>query len=227
MIVQGELAADGSQMAQLIVGPNDPLQLVLVGQSKGSQWMYSQGSAQYSGKDWTASLMFVKQPMQAVTIYVSDFLRKWGERMTVGAQFMAQSSDQPQPGMPSIAPMVSLAARWREKDWVATATAGAMDGSLHASYYHYIPPVQGAGTTLACCDFVWNPQLTGVQYPVAKIGFQSNFRQAIFKAQLTSEGTVAAALDQEIFPPLTFNLNGSLDHFTGIFKLGIGLTFNS
>lgn len=44
MICQGEIAADGSQMAQLILGPTDPLQFVLVGQTKGKAWMYSQGN---------------------------------------------------------------------------------------------------------------------------------------------------------------------------------------
>jgi hypothetical protein len=58
MIVQGELAADGSQMAQLILGPNDPLQLVLVGQTKGKSWVYSQGSVsrtQPHGTPFTAA----------------------------------------------------------------------------------------------------------------------------------------------------------------------------
>jgi hypothetical protein len=90
--------------------------------------------------------MFVKQPMQQATIYISDYLRKWGERMTVGAQFMASTTDVPQDGIPSVVPMVSLAARWREKDWIATGTVGPMDGSLQASYYHFIPPIQGSGT---------------------------------------------------------------------------------
>ena len=74
---------------------------------------------------------------------------------------------------------------------------------------------------------MWNPQVTGKAYPIAKIGFQANFRSAIFKTQITSEGEVASSLDQEIFPPLMLNVNGSLDHFTGIFKCGVGLTFNS
>jgi hypothetical protein len=77
------------------------------------------------------------------------YLRKWGERLTVGAQFMAHTSDQPQPGVPSIAPMVSLVTRWREKQWVATLSGGPMDGSVHASYYHFIPPIQGSGTVCA------------------------------------------------------------------------------
>jgi hypothetical protein len=44
--------------------------------------------------------------------------------------------------------------------------------------------------TMAACDFIWNPQVTGKPYPIAKLGFQANFRQAIFKGQLTSEGEV-------------------------------------
>lgn len=227
MIVQGELGADGNQMAQVIYGPNDPLLAVAVAQTKGKQWVHSQGSLQYSGTGWTGSMMFVSQPLQAVTILASDYLRKWGERLTVGTQFMAQVADIPQPGMPSIHPMMSLAARWREKEWVASGNVGLMDGSMHASYYHFIPPAEGASATLAGCEFVWDPRLTGQQYPVAKIGMQYNFRQAVFKAHISSEGEVAAALDQEIFPPLTFNINGVLDHHTGVFKSGIGLTFNS
>jgi len=226
VIATAEIGANGTEMAQLIVGPNDPLLLLLVGQSDGRSWAYTQGSAQFTGDRWSSSLTFVRQPAQDTTIYISDFLRRWGDRCTVGAQFMANVLDTPSPTATPFAkmmPLINVAGRWREKDWVATADVGLLDGTFQASYLHYIDQYSAA----AACDLILKPQITGKHYPVAKIGVQANFRNAIYKAQYTSEGEVACALDQEIFPPLMFNMNGSLDYATGALKYGVGLTFNS
>lgn len=69
IICQGELAADGSQSAQLILGPSDPLQLVLVGQSKGKQWVYSQGSVSVASHH-DGHRMYLHRPSQALAVAV-------------------------------------------------------------------------------------------------------------------------------------------------------------
>jgi len=63
---------------------------------------------------------------------------------------------------------------------------------------------------------------------IASVGYQYNFRSAIFRGQLTTHGEVSGMLEQDIFPGLLgVQFNAALDHWKGDVKFGMGMTFNS
>ncbi|VEU21603.1 DEKNAAC102407 [Brettanomyces naardenensis] len=133
-----------------------------------------------------------------------------------------------QPGMPGDA-AISLVGRYSGEKWVASAQLQAQ-GSLTAAYWRKVADNVEAGieTTLqASYQPVMNEMMMPTMQPVFEanttIGAKYEFRQSIYRGQLSSDGQASFMLEHRILPTLGLTFTASMDQFKNTSKMGCGL----
>ncbi|QPG73537.1 hypothetical protein FOA43_000848 [Brettanomyces nanus] len=133
-----------------------------------------------------------------------------------------------QPGMPGDAG-ISLVGRYNADKWIASAQLQAQ-GSLTAAFWRKVADNMEAGveTTLQAS---YQPVMTEMMVPTMQSVFEANttvgakyeFRQSIYRGQLSSDGVASFMLEHRILPTLGLTFTASIDQFKNTSKMGLGL----
>lgn len=130
---------------------------------------------------------------------------------------------------------VSYFARYNGGKWIAAAQLTAQ-GSLVASYWQKVSENVEAGVETqlsASVKPIMDPMMgvqTGYESVVdgmTTIGAKYEYRSAVFRGQLDSNGKVSAFLEKRILPTISILFSGEVDHFKQQSKLGLGLQLES
>lgn len=133
-----------------------------------------------------------------------------------------------QPGMPGDAG-ISLVGRYNNKDWIASAQLSAQ-GALTAAFWRKVAEnVEfGLETTLQAS---YQPVMNEMMVPTMQAIFDANttigakyeFRQSIYRGQLSSNGVASFMLEHRVMPTLGLTFTASVDQFKNTSKIGCGL----
>lgn len=133
-----------------------------------------------------------------------------------------------QPGMPGDAG-ISLVGRYNEEKWIASAQLQAQ-GALTAAFWRKVADNVEAGleTTISA---QYQPVMTEMMIPTMQtvfdasttIGAKYEFRQSIYRGQLSSDGKAAFMLEHRILPTLGLTFTATLDQIKNTTKMGCGL----
>ena len=133
-----------------------------------------------------------------------------------------------QPGMPGDAG-ISLVGRYNNKNWIASAQLQAQ-GALTATFWRKVSDHVEAGieTTLQASyqpvmSSMMTPTMQAVLDADTTIGAKYEFRQSIYRGQLTSNGVASFMLEHRILPTLGLTFTASIDQLKNTSKMGLGL----
>lgn len=131
---------------------------------------------------------------------------------------------------------LSYFARYNAGDWVASTQVLASQGSLIASFWRKVTDKVEAGIETqisAGMNPITDPLLGGaIGYkPVVEgqttIGAKYEYRAAIFRGQIDSNGKIATFLEKRIVPQASVLFSGEIDQFKNTSRLGLGLQLES
>ena len=106
-------------------------------------------------------------------------------------------------------------AQYDNREDVTTVSMGD-NGAFHANYARRV----NDRLTLAS-ELRFDANSRESQF---KVGYKWSLRQAQFKGTISSDGVVAATLEELISPALKLSLSGQISHFTNQYRFGIGAT---
>eukprot|EP00040_Diaphanoeca_grandis_P032224 m.194967 g.194967 ORF g.194967 m.194967 type:complete len:327 (-) comp32543_c10_seq3:816-1796(-) len=214
-VLMGSIDTSGNLVSQIVHEPLNGLTTKFSGQTQGAQWMGAQVEVGYSGSDYTSSLTFANpNPIARSGIVVATYLQKLSKSFAAGAEYVYQSAQgQEQPAL-------SGALRYRTDTNTFLAKFSPTQMNLNMSYHHKLDM-----KTVFATDLMVD---AGRNIAQANFGWQANYRTAVFKGQVTTNGEVAAMLEQDIIPQVMgISFNAVLDHFKGDAKFGLGFILNS
>lgn len=162
----------------------------------------------YTGDDFSASIKTMNPSIfdgGLTGIFIGSYLQSVTPSLALGLEGMWQRAAV------NMGPEVALsyAARYKGQDWIAAAQLLAQ-GGLQASYWKRLTDKVEAGIDV-------NLQFAGLGMGggaegVTTIGTKYDFRQSSFRAQLDSNGRVAALLEQRVAQAVQVTFYGELDH---------------
>ncbi|KAK6461618.1 eukaryotic porin-domain-containing protein [Scheffersomyces coipomensis] len=164
-------------------------------------------------------------------VAVASLLQSLTPKFAVGLE--AMFSKQPGPVPPET--LVSYVARYNAGNWIASAQIQAQ-GALVASFWRKVSDKVEAGveTQIAASLKPVNDPLLGtpIGFETAvegqtTIGAKYEYRSAVFRGQLDSNGKVGAFLEKRILPTVSILFSGEIDQFKQSSRLGLGLQFEA
>jgi mitochondrial import receptor subunit TOM40 len=106
---------------------------------------------------------------------------------------------------------MSYAARYKAKDWSASARV-LPNGGLQTTYWRRVADRLEAGVDLNL-QFQQSPYGGPMKKDgIATVGAKYDFRRSAFRAQIDSQGRVAALLEKGIAPNVRVSFFGEIDH---------------
>ncbi|XP_071450623.1 mitochondrial import receptor subunit TOM40 homolog 1 [Hetaerina americana] len=213
-VLLGDIDPSGNLNANIIHQFSNSLRAKFATQIQNSKIQAAQISADYKGKDYTASLTLGNPDIiNESGVAVAHYLQSVTERVALGAELAYQYG----PNVPGkeIA-LLSAAARYTGTDMVLSGTIGGT--GLHVCYYQRASEQLQLGVELET-----NIRL---QESVASIAYQLELPRAnlSFRGVVDSNWTVGAVLEKKLHPlPFTFAVSGMMNHPKSQFRLGCGL----
>lgn len=162
-------------------------------------------------------------------VAVASLLQSLSPKFAVGLE--AMYSKQPV-NPPDTA--VSYVARYNSGNWIASAQIQAQ-GALIASFWRKVSDHVEAGLETqvgATMKQVADPVMGTIGFePVIEgqttIGAKYEYRTAVFRGQLDSNGKVSAFLEKRILPTVSVLFSGEIDQFKKSSRLGLGLQYEA
>ena len=191
----------------------------------------------YQASDFSINLKTLNPQFSSKGVFsgvaVGSLLQSITPNLSLGLEALYSRT---QPSTPADAG-VSYLTRYvsTKKDWIFSGQLQA-NGALIASFWRKITPNVEAGieTTLQAGMIpITDPMVgtpIGVQPTVegsTTIGAKYEYRQAIFRGVLDSNGKIACFLERKILPTLSVLFCGEIDQFKQESKLGCGLQFET
>ena len=170
---------------------------------------------EYTGQDCTASLKMLNPSYLnggLTGILIGSYLQSITRKLAVGFETVWQRAALTQG--PETA--VSLCARYKSDDWIATAQFQAQ-GALNATYWRRLSDTVQAGVdmTLAVVPSPAGPFGGGLQKEGnTAVGVKYDFKTATFRAQVDSKGKIGCLLEKRVALPVMLTFAADVDHFT-------------
>ncbi|XP_046384516.1 mitochondrial import receptor subunit TOM40 homolog 1 [Ischnura elegans] len=213
-VLLGDIDPSGNLNANIIHQFSNNFRAKFATQIQNSKIQAAQMSADYKGKDYTASLTLGNPDIiNESGLVLAHYLQAVTESVALGAELAYQYG----PNVPGkeIA-LLAAGARYSANDMVWSGTLGS--GGLHACYYQRASEQLQLGVELET-----NFKLLE---SVATVAYQLELPKAnlSFRGMLDSNWTVGAVLEKKLHPlPFTFAISGMLNHPKSQFRLGCGL----
>ncbi|XP_021362582.1 mitochondrial import receptor subunit TOM40 homolog 1-like [Mizuhopecten yessoensis] len=218
-VIIGDVDASGNLNANIIHAFSQRLRSKLVSQFQDSKCTAAQGTLDYKGDDYTASLTVGNLDIiNNSGIAITQYLQTVTSRLALGGELVYQYGPQI-PGKQFT--VLSLAARISGEKWQLTGNYCPTGGAMHACYHHKVSDqLQVAAeveTSIASRE------------SVGTIGYQLEIpsTNVTFKGQLDTNWSVGGTMEKKLMPlPFTFALSG-MANFANIqkpqYRFGIGL----
>lgn len=164
-------------------------------------------------------------------VAVASLLQSLSPKLAVGIETMYSRQALSLP--PDSA--VNYFARYNAGNWIATAQLQAQ-GALVGSFWRKVTDRVEAGleTQLVASVKPITDSLMGTPIgyePVVEgqttIGAKYEYRQSVFRGQLSSAGKVAVFMEKRVLPTVSILFSGEIDHLKNSSRLGVGLQFES
>ncbi|XP_033758180.1 mitochondrial import receptor subunit TOM40 homolog 1-like [Pecten maximus] len=218
-VIIGDVDASGNLNANVIHAFSERIRTKFVSQFQDSKCAAAQGTLDYKGDDYTASLTAGNlDVINNSGIFVSQYLQRVTSRLALGAELVYQFGPQI-PGKQFT--VVSLAGRITGQRWQLTGNICPTGGAAHACYHHKISEqLQVAAeveTSLASRE------------SVGTLGYQLEIpsTNVTFKGQVDTNWSVGATMEKKLMPlPFTFALSGMANYASTQkpqYRFGIGL----
>lgn len=104
----------------------------------------------------------------------------------------------------------------RTNDNSSSGAQVATTGILSLTYFHKVNDKAHVAT-----DFLWN---LNAKEATASLGYDYHFRACRLRGSVTSDGKIAACLEEKMGPGVNLILSGELDQFKQDHKFGFGMT---
>lgn len=215
-ILIGDMDPSGNLQANIIHAPSDNLRTKMMAQIVDQKWQQVQMTADYKGKDYTASLTLGNPDLLGGTgMAVCHYLQSVTSRLSLGAELAYQAAPQIPGGHIGV---LSAVARYAGPDFCLAGSVSNA-GSLNASFYQKCSNDLYVGTELE----------TNLRMGQSKgtVGYKVDIPRAglLFRGSVDSDWEVKAVLEKKLLPiPFTLQLCGLLNHPKQSFQMGVGLT---
>jgi mitochondrial import receptor subunit TOM40 len=214
-ILIGDMDPSGNLQANIIHAPTDNLRTKMMVAIQENKWQSLQLTADYKGKDYTASLTTANPDLFSGTgMGVAHYLQSVTPSLALGAELAYQASPQIPGGHIGV---LSCLARYAGPDFSISGTISNA-GSLHACFYQKCSSDLSVGTELET-----NLRMGS---SVATVGYKVDMPRAglVFKGAVNSDWEVKAVLEKKLLPiPFTLALCGIINHPKQSFQMGAGL----
>jgi mitochondrial import receptor subunit TOM40 len=167
----------------------------------------------YTGADFTASVKGMNPNILEgglTGIFIGDYLQSITPNLSLGLNAMWQRAAMNQ----GPETLVSYAARYKTKEWVASARLVAA-GGLQCSYWRRLAERVEAGVdvNLQFAPGLGPAMMGGMKKEgTTTLGVRYDFRMASFRAQVDSQGRLGCLLEKRVAPPVTVSFFGEIDH---------------
>ena len=170
----------------------------------------------YTGDDFTASLKSINPSViegGLTGIFVGSYLQSLTPSLAVGLEAMWQRvalNSGPETA-------VSYCARYKGKDWIASAQL-AEQGGINTSYWKRLTDRVEAGVDLNL-QFAPGMGPGGLmsgglrKEATTTIGAKYDFKTSSFRAQVDSSGKLSCLYEKRVLPPVQITFAGEMDHF--------------
>ena len=172
----------------------------------------------YNGADFSASIKAMNPSILdggLTGIFVGSYLQSITPQLSLGLEGVWQRAAVSHgPDM-----LVSYAARYKTKEWIASAQLLAQ-GGVQASYWRRLAERVEAGVDVNL-QFVGMSGMAGgggmmgggmKNDGVATFGAKYDFRASSYRAQVDSQGKVACLLEKRVAPAVNVSFSGEVDH---------------
>ncbi|XP_065347725.1 mitochondrial import receptor subunit TOM40 homolog 1-like [Cloeon dipterum] len=212
-IFAGDIDPSGTLNANIIHLIQPRILGRFVSKIQASKVVGMQGSMDYKGDDFTASLTAANTDIVTNSgVLVGHYLQSVTKNVALGAELAYQYGPQV-PGFH--ATVINVAGRYTCDQFTASGTVGA--SGVHACYYQKCSDTLQIGVELETN--------LRIQESTAQIGYQIDLPKAncVFKGMVDTSWTVGAVLEKRLLPmPFTLSLSGTMNHRNGQFRLGCG-----
>jgi mitochondrial import receptor subunit TOM40 len=171
----------------------------------------------YSGSDFHVGLKFMNPSMLEggfTGVSSLDYLQSVTSRLSLGMSTVYQRRSLSEP--PET--VTSYGARYKGQDWIGSANV-LPRGVLKLTYWRRIAPKIETGADLSLMMAPPSPEqamfgiASGPKFEgTATLGAKYEFRSAMFRAQIDSQGRLGCYLDKRIAAPVGVQFFGQIDH---------------
>ncbi|KAA1471162.1 hypothetical protein DENSPDRAFT_775873 [Dentipellis sp. KUC8613] len=171
----------------------------------------------YQGQDYSLNVKAVNpSPTDGSGIYIGSYLQSITSNLALGFESVYQR----QADMSDLSTSYLAKYTGSNKDWIASAHIQPI-GGLQATYWQKLSDKVDVAADL----MVLNGPMR--RDAVATLGAKWDLRMSTFRAQVDSQGKVAALLEQRFAPSFVFTVSGEIDHFKNAAKVGVGVMIES
>ncbi|XP_015110969.1 mitochondrial import receptor subunit TOM40 homolog 1 [Diachasma alloeum] len=213
-VLFGDIEPGGNMNATILHQFTPRMRTKIGAQVQRSKFTVVQGTTDYRGDSYTASLTVANPDIiNNSGVVVAHYLQNISKELALGGELAYQRG----PGVPGGAiAIASLVGRYASGDSTISASIGP--ASCHICFHQRASPQLQVGVELDVN--------TRMQESTATIAYQIDLPKAdlVYRGSVDSNWTVGAVLEKKLQPlPFTFALSGLLNHSKGQFQLGCGL----
>lgn len=213
-VLLGDIDPSGNLNANIIHQFGNRVRCKFAAQVQSNKYTACQYSLDYRGDDYTATVTLGNPNIFTNSgVVVLHYLQSVTQNLALGAELAYQRGPQVPTGEIAV---LSAAARYSKKDWVASGTLG--QAGLHMCYWQKASDQLQLGVELET-NF-------RAQESVATIAYQVDLPRTdlVFRGMVDSNWTVGAVFEKRLQPlPFTFALSGTMNHNKNQFRLGAGV----
>ncbi|KAI9720100.1 MAG: translocase of outer mitochondrial membrane [Chrysothrix sp. TS-e1954] len=185
----------------------------------------------YTGSDFNFNVKSINPSLlddSLTGVFVGQYLQSVTPRLALGLETMWQRSSTEEGPQSAI----SYVGRYKGDDWIGSAHYLAQ-GAVQGSYWKRLSDKVEAGVDI-------NLQLLGLSGAgggpmmgmmknegTATVGAKYEFRTAVFRGQVDSNGKVSVCLEKRIAAPVNFTFAGEMDHSKNTAKIGVAVAIES
>lgn len=209
-VMVGEMDNEGNLQAQLIHQFGNNIKLKCIAQTMGSKIQSLQIGTDITMKDSTFSLVTADPDLlNGNGMLIAHYLQRITPNISLGSELLYQRGAGKQQAI------VTLAGRYKTKDWSLAGTIGS--GGLHTSFYRKANENVQVGVELEASLRTMDSVTSMVyQIDVPKMNL-------LFKGIMTSQWTIGSSLEKKLAPlPLSLNLTGTYNLDKDKVAVGIG-----
>merc|ERR1719422_412781 len=214
-ILIGDMDPSGGLQANIIHAPSDNLRTKMMVAIQEGKWQNVQITADYKGKDYTASLTLGNPDLLGGTgMAVVHYLQSVTPKLSVGAELAYQAAPQIPGGHIGV---LSAVGRYMGSDFTFSSTL-ANSGALHACYYQKCSQDLSVGAELEMNLRAGESRASvGYKVEIPRAGLN-------FKGSVNSDWEVTAVMEKKLLPiPFSLALSGVINHPKNSFMMGAGL----
>lgn len=222
-VILGDMDANGNLNANIIHAFSQRIRTKLVTQIQDSKCVATQGSMDYRGSDFTASLTLGNiDIINGSGIAVTQYLQKVTSRLSLGAELVAQYGPQV-PGGEFTA--LSVATKYTGDKWTLSGNISPLVGGAHFCYHHKVTDELDVGAEIETS--------IAQKESVCRLAYQLEIPEAsiTFRGCVDTNWGLEATLERKLLPfPFTFALSSmaNLSNFQKPqYRFGIGLIIGS